>query len=215
MEGSRLELHISNQRKWQDTLLQIFPQHIPDQKEWKKLGDISNLLNIIGQKENHAFFPNGGGLDVINAQPSIHEAGCLEVNFDGLINILQPAKMTFFKVNGTLLCSYFKVSLITLRPSQVHPNTTECEEVMDKQGDYYSTDRGYAPESGARRITRLLRGDIYIFGKGSPYNTVKFHQPFERFDAYLNGYTRRELPEVEFNQFLDNLSTAYKKEVLK
>lgn len=207
-----LQLHIEGQQFWRETLNVVFPDSIPDRKEWASLEDIIKILNIIGKKTNHAFFPQGGGFDVESACASEHERGCLEITFDGGVDIMKPEKLTFFKVNDTLLCSYFKLSLGKLQPSGVYPGLTDYEMVKDTNGHYSDADEDYYSTDDFRIVKRMFKGDIYIFGKGSPYNVAKFSKIL--FDAYVPEYSKRDLPENEFNNFLNILSIAYKEKNL-
>lgn len=183
------EFRQKNLVQWEATLKKIFPEGIPAGAEWRDLSTIISTLNMLGSPPslNHTFTPPGGGLDLSGATISV-EQGCIELNLDGIIDIVMPKFLKFYSFPGKdLEWAYFRLETGGIEPSGIYKdNTFSYEELTELRSGKY-VERSYADigfygydECGneiplpdeARVVSRVFEGAFVTFAKGSIYNAV-------------------------------------------
>lgn len=165
---------------------ELFSGEIPRNWTWVGLHDMLTILNKIGSVPNlnHTFSPTGGGLDLTAARLS-KEPECIELDFDGIVSILKPRKLTFDSFGDDWEWAYFRIECSSLKPSGIYEATTrKSEELTEINPAQYKErsvwDDGFfgRDENGdeiplprhARAVTRHFSGAFVIFAKGSIYN---------------------------------------------
>lgn len=160
----------------------IFGETVPDHCEWTDINDIINVLNKIGKinNSNHTFFPGSGGLDLDSAELS-NEPGCIELDLNGLIEIVKPEKLVYEKIEDNHEWSYFRLETLPFAGSGLYelPKDFYYEEVVElRPGKFISRSAWDAQEyngeplpKSARVVSRLIKGGaLVIFKKMSYYN---------------------------------------------
>lgn len=167
--------------KWENLIKSIFNGNVPEHYEWTDMHDVISILSTIGNSEalNHTFFASGGGLDLTDAIQS-HESGCIELNFDGLVNILKPKKLIFeYFPEGDYEWAYFRIVTDKLSDSGVYENLSSNDEELTELSPCNYVERsvwdanefnGQPLPSSSRVVNRILNGDLVIFSKASLYN---------------------------------------------
>lgn len=175
-----------NVSQWGALIQFIFHGKTPNSYQWNKLGDIVEILNLLGKHGgvSHVFMPDGGGLDISGAKVS-GETGCIEIDFQGKSSIVKPISLSLETFDGNLKWSYFRLDTGGLKESGIYDNHSGNEEALTQieSGNYLSYDvwsAGYQgfDEDGdeiplppqARPVTRHFNGSFVIFAKGSIYN---------------------------------------------
>lgn len=180
-------------QNWVDFINNFFPEGVPSTKEWTGAAAIAEQLNKIGfinsKAYNHTFMPGGGGLDLQSAKLSTFEPGCIEVDFDGCMHVIKPAKLIFHSFDSDYEWFYFRLECdSSLKPSGVYPNLSDpsYEEVCRLPNGEY-VDRGvydhgyYGSDSygnplelprAAKVVARQMSGSFVTFGKFSRYNQI-------------------------------------------
>lgn len=169
-----------NQKEWSDTLLELFPNGVPTTARWTDLDAIVNVLKKVSSipSLNHMFYPTGGGNDLTGVSKS-NEEGCIELNTDGIFNVIKPKELTFEEITLDNEWSYFRIELEELQPSGIYKSlyypTEELTELragkyVDRniwdEGEY----RGKPLPKSARVVIRFFSGAFVIFKKTSIYN---------------------------------------------
>lgn len=180
---------VKNLEQWRAVLSDLFSGEIPLRKVWHDPNEIIDVLNKIGVKNiNHTFFPGGGGLDLTGAKKSL-ESGCIELEFDGIIEIIKVKTLSFNSfVDDDLTWAYFRIENYPLEQSGVYKlNEKAFEEELFEifPGDYvevavyerpfwkYDSEGNTLPfPETSRRVSRCLRGSLVIFAKASIYNRI-------------------------------------------
>ena len=173
----------SNRSQWVEIIKSLFPYSLPCHAEWMDIKEIKNVLNMISHYDslNHLFFPSGGGLD-LEAVFDSYEEHCLELDFGGLRQIVNPRKLTFESVAEDFQWNYFRLECNPMKP--VLKSTPESEydegvseisplEYVDygvmEDGDL-AKQNGYNVTDYSRQVVRQLKGSFVIFSKNSFYN---------------------------------------------
>ena len=183
------EFRQKNLAQWETTLRELFPEGIPSAAEWRDVSTIISILNKLGSipSLNHTFTPPGGGLDLSGAKMSV-EQGCIELNFDGIVDIVKPTFLKFYSfLEKNLEWAYFRLETGGIEPSGIYKNNTFCYEELTELRSGKYIDRSYAdigffghdhegnekplPET-ARVVSRMFEGTFVTFAKGSIYNAV-------------------------------------------
>lgn len=167
--------------KWESLIKSIFNDDVPEHYEWTSIHDVISILSKIGNSDalNHTFFASGGGLDLTDAVQS-HENGCIELNFQGLVNILKPRKLMFeYFPEGDYEWAYFRIVTDNLPDKGIYKNLSSSDEELTELSPCNYVERfvwdanefnGKPLPSGARVVNRILNGDLVIFSKASLYN---------------------------------------------
>ena len=173
----------SNRCQWVEVIKALFPYSVPTHAKWTDIKEIKNVLNMISHYDslNHLFFPSGGGLD-LDAVFDSYEEHCIEMDFGGLRQIVNPKILTFESIGEDLLWNYFRMECNPLEPvlestpkddydegvSEMSPLEYEDYGVME-DGDL-AKQNGYKVTDYSRQVTRQLKGSYVIFSKNSLYN---------------------------------------------
>ena len=143
----------------------LFPHLIPERAEWRRLSDIVTILNLLGQHAelNHAFAPDGGGLDLRGAAASA-EDGCLELRFHPRIAVIvRPRSLHFESFPGFDDWAYFRLETEELESSGVYRNLQSTyEEVLEVSPGRYLPrdlwDQGFLEDPETGKQTPLPQG---------------------------------------------------------
>lgn len=184
--------------EWQSVLSKLFNQGIPETAEWHRPSDIVDVLNAISSKTNHMFYPNGGGMDVLEAQLDNQdnlEWAPSEEGLKRMAYVANPLKLSFWNPGPYGHEAHFKLEVGTLAPVQSSSSGTVEELTEIYPGQYESlaawesgvTSSGADLDEAARRVTRFLTPSSFvIFGKGSVYNTFR-DKGFDAYNAFHNN----------------------------
>lgn len=184
--------------EWQNILSQLFVQGIPETAEWHSPSDIVDVLNAISSKANHMFYPNGGGMDVMEAQ--LDNQGNLEwaPSEEGLKRIAyvaNPLKLSFWNPGAYGHEAHFKLEVGSLEPIEDSSSgaVEELTEIFPGEYELLAawesgvTSSGADLDDAARRVSRFLKpGSFVIFSKGSVYNTFR-DKGFDAYNAFHNN----------------------------
>jgi len=179
----------------------LFPVSLPQRAVWTAPEEIVAVINLLGQHAelNHAFAPDGGGLDLAAAKFSVEE-DCIELVFEaGMVVVVKPLQLIFESFEGFSEWAYFRLETSELPPSGTYNNVAgNFEEVLElTPGEYVSRtvyDEGclHDGETGeeipfpdtARVVTRQFNGSFVIFAKASHYNEIdQYKGDHNRFTA--------------------------------
>ncbi len=183
------DFSVKNLEQWRNILNKLFSGDIPLRKVWHEQSEIIDVLNKISVDDlNHTFFPGGGGLDLTAARRSFEE-DCVELDFDGIIEITKIKVLTFNSFeNDDLTWAYFRIETYPLEKSGVYEldDKEYTEQIFELfPGEYvdygiyerpfwkYDSDGNTLPfPETSRRISRCLKGSYVIFAKASIYNRI-------------------------------------------
>lgn len=171
-----------NKAEWNEIQQILFPFSPPERVIWTNIKDIIDVLNLLAKSRslNHMFLPNGGGLDLQKVCYSTEES-CIELNANGLINILKPKRLLFESFDSDTQWNYFRLetSELTILSDEKYAEYGEEPLTEITPGSYtdyecykYDDFNGKPLPDSARQIVRILRGDFVIFAKTSIYNKV-------------------------------------------
>jgi serine/threonine protein kinase len=209
--------HSRNQEQWFEIQSKLFPAFMPSRVVWESLSDIVNVLKLVCKYDslNHLFFPDGGGLDLIDAALAT-EKGCIELNFQS-IHIVRPKRLLFESFEYNPEWNYFRLEADDLLPVgkdlikkfKKNENTniedTNSEDELEysyealselSPGEYYNyeilADKSYYQDdyfftSFSRHVKRWNAGSFVIFGKRSLYNLIS-----STYDGRHNAMTTDE-----------------------
>lgn len=195
-EPSDRDIYRENRRRFREQSLRAWKKltdRFADGKartQWDDEAKILRVLNEVGTvaPNNHTHMPYSGGLDLTSARPSV-EAGCIEINFDGLVKIVRPAYLSLTIIENDPLgeWAFFWLETKPLAPSKVYDShPLPFEEVLEvSPGDYrprFYWDEGTLGEDEdgysmplpdhARVVTRSFRGSFLTVTKGGGYNVI-------------------------------------------
>ncbi len=192
------EFDRSNRLEWEYTVKRLFPTRQPHRVEWTTPESIRDVLDILTHTSslNHAFFPDGGGQDLMSV--TLTEPDLLSLDF-GIPHLCRPVRLELVIWPLAYEWSYFFLELDTLdgtgldgtdarglieeyivRPDgELRPPT-----YMDAGGEYVDDDFVPKPE-GCERKARILGGNLVFLSKSSPYNMAS-----ETYDARHNKMGR-------------------------
>jgi serine/threonine-protein kinase len=178
---------------WEALQKYLFPVILPQRAVWIAPEEIVAVVNLLGQHAelNHAFAPDGGGLDLVGAKFSV-ERDCIELIFEGrMVVIIKPRQLMFESFPGFGEWAYFRLETADLAPSDVYDSVTgNYEEVLElTSGEYLPRsiyDQGFLcnPETGepiplpdtARVIMRQFKGSYVVFAKAAHFNQLDKYQ---------------------------------------
>jgi predicted HTH transcriptional regulator len=164
--------------EWAEMLNKLFGSNIPESAKWTRSEDIIMVLNMLAltKYKNHAFFPNGGGLDLLGADCASEE-NCIELDFNGCIYICKPASLQFESFAADNIWFYFRLETDALKPKlENHWHSEYCEDLMElTTGEFVGREKENDDDVLKyfhRYVTFILSGSIVIFSKASVYNAV-------------------------------------------
>ncbi len=198
---SRQEYRSRTKREWSASVEAVAID--PRSTVWtENYAIIEAIAPFLGEGRNHGFFPTGGGNDFTDVRPS-SERGCIELMVGELAYILRPRRLRLERFADDLPESFLFLELDELAPSGVYgPRDTDefetvtdpmlqrslrrlrdSEELVDIGGGHYlereAWDRGYVDHYDdplprhARRVQRLLRGNVMIVCKAGIWNGIR------------------------------------------
>lgn len=198
---SRQEYRSRTKREWSSSVEAVAID--PRSSVWtENYAIIEAIAPFVGEGRNHGFFPTGGGNDFTDVRPS-NERGCIELMVGELAYIVRPRRLRLERFADQLPESFLFLELDELAPSEVYePGDTDedemvtdpmlrrslrrhrdSEELVDVGGGHYLErevwDRGYVDHYDdplprhARRVQRLLRGNVMIACKAGIWNGIR------------------------------------------
>ena len=178
-----------NAEQWNEVQKVLFPNSLPKTVLWENVRDIIAILKMVCAYEslNHAFFPNGGGLDLVDARIS-YESECIELDFE-VIHIVKPKRLLFESFGHNAHWNYFRLELdelplLDLNKNLIDPREYEINQFFEtlselSPGNYYHHDilserktyeKDFLILPNSRHATRWNRGSFVFFNKASMYN---------------------------------------------
>ncbi|WP_298896529.1 protein kinase [uncultured Psychroserpens sp.] len=209
--------------QWISLQKTLFTNSIPKSCSWEKISDIILVLNLICMYKNlnHAFFPNGGGLDLYHVKQA-NEKGCIELNFSGIIEIIKPKTLYYESFSKSPEWNYFRLEIDKLKPAYIEANdyadksedsTSEYEEISELMpGRYFPFNilenknfyrDSYPINKFSRHVVRWFKGNFVFFCKSSPYNRAS-----STYDGRHNN-----MDALAFRRYIDECVDLYTKEV--
>ena len=168
---------------------------VPDRATWEGVEAIADVLNKVGKPNlNHMLLPFGGGMDLIGAEASDRELGCVKLLTDGTLYLVKPVRLIFDSFRADPQWSYFWLETRQLEPTGIGRvgRNSYTEELLTVGDEYLSS--SWEPDSSEpdssepddfesesfegelqpeepRRMARCLRpGNFLIVQKTCPYN---------------------------------------------
>jgi len=208
-----------NAFEWLELQRRLFPVAIPDRASWEEPDAIVDVLNQVGKPNlNHMLFPFEGGMDLIGAEASDREPGCIELLTDGAAYLVKTVRLIFDSFRTAPQWSYFWLETRQLEPTGIGSTgrNSYTEELMTVGDEYVSL--SWVPDSSepdddsetdyseaeslaeeTRRMARCLRpGNFLIVQKTSPYN-----RDDKTYDARHN-----KMRSDEFRTYIDGRRKA-------
>ena len=109
-----------NLQKWEDKIVQIFPNAIPNSCRWIDEIDILNILFTLCDKNlNNIYYPNGQVYDLMGVDFS-KEDRCLELITGDSIDIIKPTELSFHYFNEDFSWAYFRIEIDLSHPMHCH-----------------------------------------------------------------------------------------------
>jgi hypothetical protein len=200
IDRSHQEYRARTKRQWSESVEAVARD--PRSTAWTGTYPIIDAISpFLGEGRNHGFFPAGGGSDFTDVRPS-GERNCIELMVGPLAYIVRPRRVRLERFADDLPESFLFVELDELAPSgvyephdaQEYENETDpvmrltlrrlrdSEELVDLGGGHYLErevwDRGFVAHEDdplprhARRVQRLLRGNVMIACKAGIWNGI-------------------------------------------
>lgn len=176
-----------NLQKWEDKIVQIFPNAIPNSCRWIDEIDILNILFTLCDKNlNNIYYPNGQVYDLMGVDFS-KEDRCLELITGDSIDIIKPTELSFHYFNEDFSWAYFRIEIDDLDQTSIYDYKCLYKEdlVMLEDGQYidiYNWYRGEYEEdnkiirklsSNDQVVSRFLnKSSFLIFPKSSPFHNI-------------------------------------------
>ena len=155
-----------NLQKWEDKIVQIFPNAIPNSCKWIDEIDILNILFTLCDKNlNNIYYPNGQVYDLMGVDFS-KEDRCLELITGDSIDIIKPTELSFHYFNEDFSLAYFRIEIDNLDQTSIYDYKCLYKEdlVMLEDGEYidiYNWYRGEYEEDN-KIIRKLGRNDQVV-----------------------------------------------------
>jgi hypothetical protein len=171
-----------NALQWAGLQRRLFPAGAPAHATWNGSNRIVDVLDIVGEipDVNHMHLPWGGGMDLVGAESSVREPGCVELKTPGSIYLVKTEHLHFESFNDDPAWAYFWLDTVGLEPSGEGSVRHLHESVTDIGGNFYADwscrdEDNYGGEplpENSRRVVRCLRGSFLIVQKTSLYNRI-------------------------------------------
>lgn len=189
--AKQLESHISKiesvydaqYREWEFLQKRLFPFGVPHQVIYDNIESIITTLNALrGQAlYNHMLFPDGGGLDFVEARKAF-ESGCISLQCDYGVSVLKP-KVLYVEHFNDIKWNYLRLEADILEPVGDIKEGNFAQELMAvDDGSYVSAryaiygvrdyDTGEPLPKGAICVRRYVKGSFLIVPKMGPYNSI-------------------------------------------
>ena len=165
-------------QKWKKFVDDLTVQHDAGLIEWKRRQAIIAVLDRLGGElrgVHYTFLPDGDLIEITGASQGPERGSIqLEVNGGRYVYVCRPISLICFAFSDLPQCSYFDLELSELRRKD---KTTEPGDKAEKWHGKIRTDGRSKVKTrmsaGAwereAAYTRVLRGRIVIFSKGSGY----------------------------------------------
>lgn len=133
----------SNQLKlWGDLARDIFEENVQKVQVITDINEIIEILEKIGKSQalNHAFYPSGGGDDLIGSALS-SEQQCIElITGKRSAEILKPVSLTFNPIGENPEWWYYRINTKAFEPSGVYEQIEKKQD--DNSSDTFKSTRG-------------------------------------------------------------------------
>lgn len=193
----RDEYRAERRSEWIATIDAAAGPSLPFSTSWTRFDDIMAMLHpFMGPEKNHGYFPTGGGNDFTAVRRSIEDR-CLELAVGSLTYIARPRKLRLERIDAEVAESFLYLELDELERADLLPMLDELDDASDRIGsrrqreseelcdlgdlNYWPRevyDRGFIEHEDdplpphARRIHRLLRGNMMFVCKASIWNGI-------------------------------------------
>lgn len=201
---------------WNKLIVNIFNERPSEKIEIHDKTRILQILNDIGvsDAEHYTFMPFGGDGELSSAVKSF-EDGKIELDFEGLINIVSPNTLTFHPIGTNPEWWYFRLNTLPFKATDVYENKPkDIETITEVEPKNYINssfwDKGisgyndngeevFLPNT-ARSVTRTIKGgDFIIFYKYSEY--ANNHDTYDIRHNNVN--------EEDFNRYIQSLAKVF------
>src|SRR5689334_24301328 len=127
---------------WLELQRGLFPVAVPDRATWEGVEAIADVLNKVGKPNlNHMLLPFGGGMDLIGAEASDRELGCVKLLTDGTLYLVKPVRLIFDSFRADPQWSYFWLETRQLEPTGIGRvgRNSYTEELLTVGDEYLSS----------------------------------------------------------------------------
>jgi serine/threonine-protein kinase len=198
------ESHEKSAERWSRAIAAQFGASVPKSVTWEQTEQIIEILRKFVEKtDNHALFPEGGGMDLLTVRSS-HETGCIELPVENRVSyVVRVKRLIFEHIERSPKDSFFLLELDILAPSGIYEEQDLAyEELVELEPTEYVDrgvwDQGYighdergkeiALPTKARLVIRLLKGKVMLVSKESLWNSIP-----ETYDGRHSGMTADQI----------------------
>lgn len=200
-----------NEKEWLGVQKSIFPSTVPTQAIWESKYDIIDLLtNLARPNLLHGYLARGGGHDLSGAKES-YEDGLTEVVLGESSYLCKIKALHLETFTDMKNMSYLRIVVDEIGPTGKSGSIRENVEVLTElypleyaDVDLFernSFENGEDLPQSARRVFRILKGDVCIFSKSSIYNQIS---------STYDGRHAKMNPR-EFRLYVKDLINIYQK----
>lgn len=147
-----------NIQRWEEKIIQIFPNAVPNRCIWYDEIDILNILFSLCDKNlNNIFYPNGEVYSLMGIDFS-KEDKCLELITEKSIDLIKPINLSFHYFDEAYEWAYFRIETDNLDQTTVYDFKSSDKEELIINGKYQSIN------------SFLQKSSFLIFPKDSSFN---------------------------------------------
>lgn len=172
---------VCNRLRWKDVQKELFPSGTPTRAIWQQTDAIVSILQRLSTTDdlNHMFFPNGGGMNLLNAKRS-YEDQCIEMDV-GWTLVVKPKRLVFESFDFKEEWNYFRLETSRIAPTGYYEKVGNQEPLTEITPATYSDIKcwefndynGKDLPQGTRQVVRVLEeGSFVIFQNLSRYNKI-------------------------------------------
>lgn len=200
-----------NIQDWEEKIIKIFPNAIPNECTWFDEIDILNVLfTLCSNKVANIFYPEGKKMGLYGVDFS-SEDKCIELITDNTIDIVSPRKLSFHHYGENFKWSYFRLETDNLkqicntnnelnnRESLIYLDNGEYIDIMEmvEAGNYKKNeDIKNLILDDAKLVNRYFKESSFlIFARSSQFKDF--------YDKSLNLYSDKELSDMIENLILN------------
>ncbi|EMI13879.1 serine threonine protein kinase [Bacillus stratosphericus LAMA 585] len=172
---------------WKELAQGIFKENTHETQVITDVDEIISVLDKIGKSSalNHAFYPSGGGDDLLGAALSA-EADCIELIFGSRsASVIKPVSLSFNPISDNPEYWYYRINTRSFEPSGVYNEQTE---EVNSETDQFKTER----EKALEHVLRYTGEELTEIGTNSYVERYHWDEGFYGHDE--NGYEKK-LPE--------------------
>lgn len=173
--------YVSNKLQWRDVQKELFPSGTPTRAIWEQTDAIVSIMQRLSTTDdlNHMFFPNGGGMNLLDARYS-YETQCIELDF-GWTVVVTPKRLVFESFDFEEEWNYFRLETDRLAATGYYEKVGDQEPLTEVAPSTYTDMKcwefndynGQDLPKGARQVARVLEeGSFVIFQNTSRYNKI-------------------------------------------